>query len=149
MAYRDAVLSNLLWTKRIKEILTDSGLSNKIPKDFELTQKSITESVFSSRRESFYKAARENIEQSNKLTLFKSLKVDRGISNYLLSVKDYKLRRILSKFRLSNHVLEIEKGRHRNMKRHERLCPFCKNNEESEIHFLIQCPIYANLCKNT
>ena len=33
------------------------------------------------------------------------------------------------------------------MKRHERLCPFCKNNEESEIHFVIQCPIYANLHK--
>ena len=24
-------------------------------------------------------------------------------------------------------------------------CPFCENTPESEIHFLLQCPIYKNL----
>ena len=46
---------------------------------------------------------------------------------------------MFTKFRLSNHNLMIEKGRHRNVDESLRFCPFCPNTVEDEIHFLLQC----------
>ena len=44
---------------------------------------------------------------------------------------------------MSNHALMIEKGRHKNIERHERKCYFCKEKIEDEIHFLVNCPMYT------
>ena len=50
---------------------------------------------------------------------------------------------MLSKFRLSDHELNIETGRHHNMKRDERYCPFCNDSSiEDEYHILFQCSKY-------
>ena len=65
--------------------------------------------------------------------------------DYLLSVSNIGNRTALTKFRLSNHNLMIEKGRYTNIQLCDRSCPFCPDKVESEIHFLIQCPIYTEL----
>ena len=44
----------------------------------------------------------------------------------------------MTKFRLSNHKLMIEIGRHQNTHKELRICPFCTKVED-EIHFLINC----------
>ena len=44
----------------------------------------------------------------------------------------------MSKFRLSNHRLMIEKGRHNILAVHNRKCPFCFTNIEDETHFSIR-----------
>ena len=49
----------------------------------------------------------------------------------------------LSRFRLSNHALMIEKGRHLKIDKNERKCFFCENKIENEEHFLINCPLYS------
>ena len=66
---------------------------------------------------------------------------------YLSIINDRNLRVILTKFRLSDHELNVEKGRHKNIKRQERLCPCCslKKQIENETHFLLECPYYNNL----
>ena len=50
----------------------------------------------------------------------------------------------MTKFRLSNHKLMIEKGRHRNLDKTMRVCPFCTSvqNPEDEIHFLSKCEVF-------
>ena len=48
----------------------------------------------------------------------------------------------MTKFRLSNHSLMIEKGRHLHINKNERFCKFCPNNIEDEIHFLIICKAF-------
>ena len=50
----------------------------------------------------------------------------------------------MTKFRLSNHELMIEKGRHMKIEVCERKCPFCRCVED-ETHFLIICPNYTLL----
>ena len=50
----------------------------------------------------------------------------------------------LSRFRLSNHPLMIEKGRHLRIEKNERKCYFCKDKIEDEEHFLINCPLMSN-----
>ena len=58
----------------------------------------------------------------------------------------YAKRKIISKIRCSNHVLEIEKGRHTKTLREARLCNICVNGEiEDEGHFLLNCQVYRNL----
>ena len=51
----------------------------------------------------------------------------------------------ISRFRLSNHTLMIEKGRHLKLHKDERKCYFCKDKIENEEHFLIKCPFYSPL----
>ena len=50
----------------------------------------------------------------------------------------------MTKFRLSNHELMIEKGRHLKLEISERKCPFCHSIED-ETQFLIVCPNYVPL----
>ena len=49
-------------------------------------------------------------------------------------------------FKTSCHDLEIERGRYRNIPRHERLCKLCdKDVVEDEYHFLLCCEFYKDL----
>ena len=42
--------------------------------------------------------------------------------------------------RISDHFLEIEKGRYKNIKREERICQHCNINEiDDEKHFFFNC----------
>ena len=63
---------------------------------------------------------------------------------YLMEIKNISHRKAVSRFRLSNHSLMIEKGRHSRPRteRSERKCFVCKNEIEDETHFLITCPLY-------
>ena len=69
-----------------------------------------------------------------------------NLEPYLSLNFNQKYRIAISRFRLSNHSLMIEKGRHAKpikIVRNERFCHFCTNVVEDEKHFLISCPLYA------
>ena len=38
----------------------------------------------------------------------------------------------------------IETGRHRNIPKEQRNCPFCEDQVENEVHFLFKCPTFLN-----
>ena len=59
---------------------------------------------------------------------------------YLLQLSNFKNRQLIAKFRSSDHNLEIEKGRYKNIPRQQRLCNTC-NNIEDEDHFFLHCRI--------
>ena len=81
----------------------------------------------------------------HKLRTYALMKTEIGLENYLSVVKNVSIRTQFSKFRLSDHNLEIEKGRHRGIDAEQRFCPFCKDKVENEIHFLLECPLYKEL----
>ena len=54
--------------------------------------------------------------------------------SYLEIARNAKDRISMTKFRLSNHLLMIEKGRHQNLEWHDRICPLCPLVED-EIDF--------------
>ena len=41
-------------------------------------------------------------------------------------------------------IIEIETGRFRNIPSESRMCQFCKNEIEDELHFVCVCPVYSN-----
>ena len=57
-------------------------------------------------------------------------------------------RRSLCKFRISNHKLEIEQGRYKNISADKRTCKLCNNGVENEIHFLLKCSVLEKMRKN-
>jgi hypothetical protein len=77
----------------------------------------------------------------NKMRTYRKFKLVYELEPYLEVITDYELRKCMSKFRLSNHSLEIEVGRHKRKQVKDRLCNVCKVVEDEE-HFLINCTIY-------
>ncbi|WP_215897649.1 hypothetical protein, partial [Acinetobacter baumannii] len=65
----------------------------------------------------------------NKLRTYRQYKTLLQPEKYLVTVSSFKYRKSLAKLRCSNHTLEIEKGRHRNILEHERICLFCLESE--------------------
>ncbi len=82
------------------------------------------------------------------MELYLQLKRDYKPAEYLSCVKDHKLRKTLTKYRLSDHGLAIERGRHRQrwQPQEQRLCSLCSQKElETEEHFLLHCDYYHHI----
>ena len=86
------------------------------------------------------------VNDSPKAISFVMFKRSVCLEKYLHQVKNLKNKKALSRFRLSNHSLMIEIGRHLRprLERNERKCPICKDEVENEIHFLTKCPLYTD-----
>jgi len=75
-------------------------------------------------------------------------KTDRHKADFLNTIKNTSRKKAVNKYRLGNHRLRIETGRHTVPKTSENLiiCPFCHLNEvENELHFVLSCHFYDNL----
>ena len=106
--------------------------------------------VFTRQVDIFYQTSLGNIAiPSSKLRTYSLVKNHLGTEEYLTCVKNTKHRVELSKFRLSNHELMIEVGRHKKNPSNERFCPLCPNPVvEDEIHFLVNCQSFSGLRKD-
>ena len=90
---------------------------------------------------------RKNSTQQNKLRTYRLFKTTNSLEQYLITIPNITDRRLMTKLRISDHSLEIEKGRHKKPYKspQDRLCPFCKTSTEDEKHFLVKCNLYDNL----
>ena len=97
----------------------------------------------------FYQEAWAQIQNENsKLRTYSKIKTIIRKEQYLQKIQVVKHRNALSKLRLSNHKLNIEVGRHKRIAKENRFCPFCVDNIEDEVHFLIECELYKNSREN-
>jgi hypothetical protein len=80
---------------------------------------------------------------SSKLFLYSKLKSDIKLEEYLKSERNFKNRQLLTKFRLSDHNLEIELGRYKNIPRNQRHCKFWMTN--STFSLIVKLLIILNL----
>ena len=77
-------------------------------------------------KDAFYQKALSSMNNSDgKHRIYSLIKGDFSADKYLYLVRNIKHRVSLSKFRLSNHRLLIEVGRHLKLPELERVCPFC------------------------
>ena len=99
-------------------------------------------------RDIYHQEAFSNLNDPKaKLRTYGLMKHDIGREGYLVQIKNTKLRQKLTKFRLSNHKLMIELGRHTDLDKDERICQICHEEVEDEIHFMIKCKFYDALRK--
>ncbi len=77
-----------------------------------------------------------------KLRTYKLFKTDLVPESYVNCCMSRFKRSIFAKFRCGILPLQLEVGRFRGQTVEQRVCPLCKTDVESEIHFLFECPVY-------
>ena len=84
----------------------------------------------------------------SRLSFYIEIKGEFKMETYLQTTNP-EHRKYITKIRCSDHSLQIEKGRHRNIPRTERKCKLCSTDEiETEKHFLLKCNKYELLKNN-
>ena len=145
-SYRDAVIEDLPWISSIRRQLEKNGMLSLFINEYPEAPNFINKKLHKRLVDEFHQNGFSAIQKQNsKLRTYALIKLDTGMEKYLTEIKNVKLRINLTKFRLSNHSLMIEKGRYTGLKPEERLCPFCPNLVEDEIHFLLNCHTYRNI----
>jgi hypothetical protein len=81
---------------------------------------------------------------NNKLRTYSTFKRQYKLEPYLQCIKKKAHRISLCRFRTSTHTLRVEQGRYQSLNLVDRTCIYCSLNVlEDEIHFLLECPLYA------
>ncbi|MEW8547450.1 MAG: hypothetical protein AB2693_28420, partial [Candidatus Thiodiazotropha sp.] len=86
--------------------------------------------------------------KGNKLRTYALFKQNFTLEKYL-QYGSRNQRKTLCKFRISNHKLEIEQGRYKNISVDKRICKLCNDGIEDEIHFLLNCSVLDTTRKTT
>ena len=106
----------------------------------------INQELYQKLVDQFHQNAFETINKpDSKLRTYALFKKEEGQEKYLIEIKNILLRKQITRLRLSNHSLMIETGRHEHIPKEQRYCPFCKDQVETEVHFLFRCPTFSKL----
>ena len=129
-----------------KELLVEMGCTELYENNYVslIDQKRVICKMKERYQTSFMTSCMQDLGTFPILRTYVQFKTEFEMEEYLLVVKDYKIRKCISKFRLSNHNLMIEKGRHMKPKVpiEVRVCNLC-NVIEDELHFLMVCPKFC------
>jgi hypothetical protein len=105
-----------------------------------------TTHIVNKMKDKYFEHWRHKITNSSKLSFFCTFKKEYKMEEYLSIIKNPKIRSTLSRYRVSNHNLQIERGRYENIPQEQRICKFCNSNEvENEYHFALKCQKYEAL----
>ena len=142
--HKDSIKENLPWISSIKHTLETNGFLSLYQGDFSSKLPFVFKKVHQRLVDNFHQESFESMKgERSKLRTYALFKKEIGLEPYLIDVENISTRSIVTKFRLSNHKLMIEVGRHQGMEdRNERVCPFCPDKVEDESHFLLFCPTY-------
>jgi hypothetical protein len=109
-----------------------------------------TKTIVENMKEKYVEFWKHKMLNSSKLSFLGKFKKDYRIEPYLSVVKNPTVRKTFSKFRISNHKLEIEYGRYKNIPREKRTCKLCHSDEvEDEFHFAFTCQKYNDIRANS
>ncbi len=136
--------NNLNWAYHIKSILNGLGFPNLWHNQdaLEGAYNQIKLRIWDQYKQTWC----ANLNNSSRLSIYSRYKHIFCQDQYLHIISQPKYRIALTKFRISAHDLEIERGRHVNIDRADRICSYCNQNAiESEFHFLLVCTHYSDL----
>ena len=85
------------------------------------------------------------LETKERCQFYRSFKTDLVLSPYLTMLKHVNYRNALIRFRLGVSRLKTHNFRFAKANQKDFACPFCKDVEESELHFALVCPAYDEL----
>lgn len=135
------VKHNSIWMTQVKNMLNKLGFGNL---NSDLNKIESHQSHILLRIQDQYKQSMNSSLTSNgKLSFYRKVHIPHKRLPYLDIIKNKSDRSIISKFRTSSHILAVEKGRHNDVDRSQRLCISCNEGEvEDEHHFFSKCPHY-------
>ncbi len=143
-AYRESEGAGLSWTGGIKKLLNSVGMNNFFTYDSPNKHPFIFRRLSERMSDIFNQNSLEKIrDPSSKLRTYSVFKSRAGFESYLVQVRSVVERQLITRFRLSNHRLMVEVGRHQNIENvQDRVCPFCPGAVEDEYHFVFDCGTY-------
>ena len=145
LSYENRITHHLTWKERIEHTLTVNGMHDI----FLNKNKNAHLCAFQRLYDIFHQSAFHDMKRdTSKLRTYNLLKAEPGYEMYLSEIQNINQRIALTKFRLSNHCLKIETGRHERIDKNNRFCPFCPNLIENEKHALLECKTYQTLRKS-
>ena len=101
-------------------------------------------------KEKYVEFWKHKMANSSKLSFLCTFKKDYKMEKYLTIIKNPNIRKVMSQFRVSNHKLQIERGRYENIPRDQRICKLCDSGEiEDEFHFTFKCKKFDHLRENS
>ena len=145
--YNHAVNEKPPWLTGIETTLESHNMERHLNNQTKTKHPFIHKLIFKEQCDIFHRNAFETINApESKLRTYALMKTEVGCEKYLHTIRSTTLRQTLTKFRLSNHILNIEKGRHTTpmTPKEIRFCPFCPTQVEDEEHFILKCPTYKH-----
>ena len=145
-AYQENLSINSNWCKTIQVLNCSQNLHNRplTPTEFPKIAKQNINNTFVQ----YWQSRIRDRNSEKKLETYAQIKHKFQIDAYL-NLPSFKDRQIISKFICSNHWLEIERGRYKNIPREDRICTVCNLKvTEDENHFLLICPAYSEIRKS-
>ena len=124
-SYENAVRDKLPWINNIKDCLETNGMMWSYINTYENKPPFVHKKLFQRLSDNFHQNAFCTISNpQSKLRTYGLLKSEIGTESYLTKITNPDIRRTVTKFRLSNHKLNIEVGRHKNIPKELRVFPF-------------------------
>ena len=109
-----------------------------------------TKTIVKKIKDKYLEFWRHKIINSSKLTFFCTFKNEYKMEEYLSLIDNPTIRKTFSQFRISNHKLQIERGRYENIPRDKRICKLCNSGEvENEYHLALTCQKYEQIRNNS
>ena len=140
-SHSNAELDNLPWSTHVRSIIQSHNLEDLHTRQSHIKKHPfIHKLVHEKQIEIFHENSFQIINNpDSKLRTYALFKKESGCEKYLHEITNVTIRQSLTKFRLSNNLLNIEKGRHTTPKtpKEQRFCPFCPKVVEDEMHFLL------------
>ena len=133
------------WMSTVKFLLGQIGLNAYFENPKMVKTEAFAKICLTKLKEKFIKQWKFKIANTDKLRFYRLFKTEFRREFYLDLISNFQLRRCISKFRCSDHRLEIEVGRHRNIPAESRYCATCVTEIETVEHFLRWCPRYNYL----
>ena len=93
----------------------------------------------------------ERLSMSSRAVFYRSVKENWVFSEYLEMVHVTEHRQALCRLIISSHQLRIDTGRWEgpSVWREMRHCELCNTDAEDEFHFMLKCPVYASIRKQS
>ena len=130
------------WIRTIEKLINTFNLADKIGNHERF--KNATKHAMEDSYKTFWTKSLTDPNLA-RLLFYKKIKTEFKMESYFETLR-FENRRAIAKLKCSDHALEIEKGRHKEKPRHERICTLCHNGQiEDEEHFLFSCRIYNTL----
>ena len=130
--------------RNIKPALENNGMLVYFINSYDPKPLFINRKIYVTLSDEFHQNAFETIRNvRSKVNPYSIVKTEIGFQSYVTKIKNTTKRVEMTKFILCNHNVMIDSGRHKNIPRESRICPFACNCVENEMHFLLFCPTYT------
>ena len=142
-SYKESLKEKLPWVIHIKKRLEVNGMLTFFINPYEDKPCFVNKRIFQTLSDAFHQNALECIrDEGSKLRTCATFKNNFRFEKYVSDIKNSKIRIQISKFRLSNHKLMIETGRHKKLQKELRICSLCHEGIGDEVHFISSCSTY-------